>query len=173
MVGVIGGLDTPTPQILVLLLVIGWAALIGFIFARTRIPARVLVLGFFGAFVVPSLLEVLRWNDWPYWYQGRITLPFVLPFLFVFILRFGAKSQRALALLSFLTAFVLTFMVWENLLRYSFGVRDYIPLRWDSPAIGNLSYWTGSLVVLLMAIATGVRIVFFVRDRPKNRSISH
>jgi hypothetical protein len=172
MVGVIGGLDTPTPQILVLLLVIGWAALVGFLFAKTRIPARVLVLGFFGAFIVPSLLEVLRWNDWPYWYQGRITLPFVIPFLFVFLLRFGTRSPRALVLLSFLSAAVLTFMVWQNLVRYSFGVRDYIPLRWDSPAIGNLSYWTCLLVVLLMVIATGIRIVLFVRDRQGNRSIS-
>lgn len=172
MVGVIGGLDTPTPQVLVLLMVIGWAALIGFLYARTRIPARVLVLGFVGAFIVPSLLEVLRWNDWPYWYQGRITLPFVLPFLFVLVLRFGSKGQRAMVLLSILSAFVLAFMVWENMMRYAFGIKDYIPLRWDSPAIGGLSYWLGSLIVLLMLIATGIRIGFFVRSREKTQSIS-
>lgn len=168
MVGVLGWLDTPTPQILVLLLLISWAAFIGFLFARTRIPALALVAGFLGTFLLPSILEELRWNDWPYWYQGRITLPFILSFLFVFLLRFGGSGRRAAVLLSIISAFVLTFMVWQNLMRYAFGTKDYIPVRWDSPAIGGLWFWSAVVIIFAMTILTIVRTVIFVSEREGN-----
>lgn len=176
MVGVLGWLDTPVPQLFVLLLLLGWAAFIGFLFARTRIPSLALVVGFVGIFVLPSLLEVLRWNDWPYWYQGRITLPFAIPFLFVFLLRFGHHGRRAAVLLSLLSAFVLTFMVWQNLMRYAFGVKDYIPVRWTDPAFTSPWFWLNVAVVVAMVAITVARAGFFVaegrRIRIESRSVS-
>lgn len=166
MVGVLGWLDTPVPQMLVFTLLISWAAFIGFLFARTRIPALALVVGFAGTFIVPSLLEVVRWNDWPYWYQGRITLAFTIPFLFVFVVRFGHHGRRAAVLLSLLSATVLTVMVWQNLLRYAYGVRDYIPLRWDAPAVAGLAFWTSVAIIIAMAVITIVRAWLFASDRP-------
>lgn len=166
MVGVLGWLDTPVPQLLVFTLLISWAAFIGFLFARTRIPALALVVGFAGTFIVPSLLEVVRWNDWPYWYQGRITLAFTIPFLFVFVVRFGHHGRRAAVLLSLLSATVLTVMVWQNLMRYAYGVKDYLPLRWDAPAVSGLAFWSSVLIVVAMTVITIMRAWIFARERP-------
>lgn len=163
MTGVIGNLDTPVPQWMVLLLIVGWAAVIGFLYARTRIPTLALVVGFLGVVLVPSMLETVQWNDWPYWWQGRYTLPFVVPFLFVFLLRFGRYGARAVTLLSLVSAGVLTFMVWQNLMRYAFGVRDYIPLRWDTPAMTGLAYWGTLIVIALLVVVTVIRAWLFAR----------
>ena len=165
MVGNLGWMDTPVPQILLFLVLIGWAAFIGFLFAKTRIPVFFLVVGFLGTFVVPSVMEMVRWNDWPYWYQGRITLPFTLPFLLILLMRFGSKGPRAATALSLVTGFVLTFMVWQNLMRYSFGIWDYIPERLTDPAISGSAYWLTYLCIALMLAALGIRFVLFTRDR--------
>jgi hypothetical protein len=151
------------------LLVLGWAAFIGLLFTRTRIPVAFLVVGFLGVFLVPTVLEMLRWNDWPYWYQGRITLPFAVPFLFILLMKYGRKAPRAAAALSLVTGFVLTFMVWQNLMRYSFGIWDYIPERWSDPAISTPAYWLTYLCIALMLAGLVLRTALVVRD--KGRSV--
>lgn len=173
MVGVLGWLDTPVPQWMFLLVLIGWAAFIGYLFARTRIPVLFLVLGFLGTFLVPTVLEMVRWNDWPYWYQGRITLPFTIPFLFILLMRFGNKAPRAAESLSLVTGFVLTFMVWQNLMRYSFGIWDYIPERWSEPAISTSAYWLTYVCIALMIIGLAYRLVLVLRKRPLDRVVRH
>jgi len=165
MVGVLGWLDTPVPQWMFFLVVIGWVSFIGFLFARTRIPVLFLVIGFLGTFLIPTVLEMLRWNDWPYWYQGRITLPFTIPFLFLLLLKYAQKGPRAAASLSIVTGFILTFMVWQNLMRYSFGIWDYIPERWSDPAISDQAYWLTYLCIALMLVGLVYRAVLVVRDK--------
>jgi len=165
MVGVLGWMDTPVPQWMFFLVLIGWAAFIGYLFARTRIPILFLVVGFLGTFLVPTFLEMLRWNDWPYWYQGRITLPFTIPFLFILLLKYAHKAPRAAASLSIVTGFVLTFMVWQNLMRYSFGIWDYIPERWSDPAISTPAFWLTYAVIVVMLAGLIYRTVLVVRDR--------
>ncbi len=167
MVGVLGWLDTPVPFTLVFLLLFGWAGLIGILFARGRIPLLVLVTGFVATIIVPSVLEMLRWNDWPYWYQGRITLVFTLPFLLLLLLRFGESSRRAAAALSLVTAAVLAFMVWQNLMRYAFGIQDYIPVRWNDPAIGELWFWSGVSIVVAIVLITIARVWLLMLERPQ------
>ena len=165
MVGVLGALDTPVPQFMFFLVVIGWAAFIGFLFARTRVPVLFLVVGFLGTFLVPTVLEMIRWNDWPYWYQGRITLPFTLPFLLVLLMKYAHRARRAAAALSLVMGFVLTFMVWQNLMRYSFGIWDYIPERWSDPAISTQAFWLTYLCIALMLVGLIWRTVLVVRDK--------
>lgn len=165
MVGVLGWMDTPVPQWMFFLVLIGWSAFIGFLFARTRIPVLVLVVGFLGTFLVPTVLEMLRWNDWPYWYQGRITLPFAIPFLFILLLKYAHVAPRAAATLSLVTGFILTFMVWQNLMRYSFGVWDYIPERWSDPAISTPAFWLTYLCIALMLFGLVYRLSLLVRER--------
>jgi|GEM_PF-2338189 len=172
MVGVLGALDTPAPYTLALLLMLGWAGLIGILFARGRIPLLALVIGFVATILVPSLLEMSRWNDWPYWYQGRITLVFILPFLLLLLLRFGESSRRAAAALSMVTAAVLAFMVWQNLMRYSFGIRDYIPVRWNDPAIGELWFWSGVSIVVAIVLTTIARVWLLMLERPQREILS-
>lgn len=165
MVGVIGSLDVPVPQWMVLLLLMSWGAVIGFLFARTRINPLFLVLGFFGTLLVPSVMETLRWNDWPFWWQGRITLSFTIPFLFLLLLRYGKSGRRAIILLSIANGLVLTYMVWQNLVRYSFGVQNYIPLRGADPAIGDFWYTVGLGIIMLMVTLSLARIWIFLRER--------
>ena len=165
MVGVLGWLDTPAPQWIVLALLLTWGAVVGFLFARTRIPIVVLVVGFFGSILVPSVLEALRWNDWPYWYQGRITLSFTIPFLFLFLLRFGGRGYRAVIALSVVNALALATMVWLNVARYSFGISDYLPMRWTDPAIGQLSFWIGVACAAAILVISGVRGYWLLSER--------
>ena len=163
MVGVLGWLDTPVPQWMFFLVLIGWAGFIGLLFARTRIPVLFLVVGFLGTFLVPTVLEVIRWNDWPYWYQGRIALPFTLPFLLVLLLKYAHKAARAAAALSIVTGIVLTFMVWQNLMRYSFGVWDYVPERWSDPAIADVAVWLTYACITLMVSGLIYRTILVAR----------
>jgi hypothetical protein len=150
---------------MVLLLLITWGAVVGFLFARTRINPLFLILGFFGTLLVPSVLETMRWNDWPFWWQGRITLSFTIPFLFLLLIRYGAHGRRAIVLLSIVNGLVLTYMVWQNLSRYSFGVRNYIPLRGSDPAIGDFWFSVGMVIIALMLVATLARLWIFFRER--------
>ena len=165
MVGVLGWLDTPVPQWMFFLVVIGWAAFIGLLFTRTRIPVIFLVVGFLGTFLVPTVFEMLRWNDWPYWYQGRITLPFTLPFLLILLMKYAGKGARAAEALSLVTGSVLVFMVWENLMRYSFGIWDYIPERWSDPAISDQAFWLTYLCMGVMVVGIVWRVVLFTQRR--------
>ena len=167
MLGVLGSLDTPVPQFMLFLVLIGWAAFIGFLFARTRIPIFFLVVGFVGVFLIPSLLEMVRWNDWPYWYQGRITLPFAVPFLFVLLMKYASKGVRAATALSVVTGLVLTFMVWQNLMRYSFGVWDYIPERWSNPAISDVAFWLTYLCIAAMLTGVVYLLLSLLRTRSR------
>ena len=165
MVGNLGWLDTPVPQWMFFLVVIGWAAFVGFLFARTKIPVLFLVVGFLGTFFVPTAMEMVRWNDWPYWYQGRITLPFTIPFLLILLMKYGHKGQRAAVALSMVTGLVLTFMLWQNLMRYSFGIWDYIPERWTDPAISDPAFWLTYVCIALMLIGLAYRLSMLIRER--------
>jgi hypothetical protein len=172
MVGILGWLDTPVPQWMFFLTIIGWAALIGFLFARTRIPVLFLVVGFLGTFLVPTVVEMIRWNDWPYWYQGRITLPFTLPFFLILLMKYAGKGARAAEALSLVTGAVLVLMVWQNLMRYSFGIWDYIPERWSDPAISDQAFWLTYLCIAVMIVGLAWRAVIFVRQ-DRNHSESY
>lgn len=165
MVGVLGWLDTPVPQWMFYLLLIGWAALMGLLFARTRIPVLFLAIGFLGVFLVPSVMEMVRWNDWPYWYQGRITLPFALPFLLLVLMRFGRTSPIAVQALALVSGGILTFMVWQNLMRYAFGIWDYIPERWTDPAVSPMVYITTYALISAMILSLTVLMVSLLRTR--------
>jgi hypothetical protein len=165
MVGVLGGQETPVPLIMVFALVMGWAGVLGILYARARLRGSVLAVGALGVLVLPSFLEVLRWNDWPYWYEGRITLPFAATFLFLVLTRYGRAGGRVVVLLSIVTAFVLTYMVWMNLMRYSFGVKDYLPLRLTDPGVGTPTFVFVCTVVGLMLAVTAIRLWWLVRER--------
>jgi len=172
MVGVVGSLDTPVPQWMVIVLIAGWAALGGILYARKRIPAIVLVMGFIGTVVVPSVMEMLRWNDWPYWYQGRITLSFTVPFLFVFLLRYAHRGRRAAVVLSIVSGGVLTFMVAETCARYAFGIKDYIPLRLSDPAVGVVPLMGSLVAVSAMLLLTFARVVLEFGPRSRHSEAS-
>jgi len=154
-VGVLGWLDTGTPRWLFVFTLIAWAVFLGYLYARSSLPAPVVLLGVGGVFILPSLLEAARWNDYPQWWQGRYTLTFLIPFLFLVLNRYASATPRAVARFSLFATVVLTFMVWQNAVRYAFGVRDYWPVDWTNPAIGPVPFAIAMTCVAAMA-AIGV-----------------
>ena len=169
MVGVLGSLDTPVPQILVVTFTLAWAATGGLLYARQKVSAVVVMIGFFGIFLLPWVLEFLRWNDWPYWWEGRYALPFAIPFIFIFLLRYGAKGTRAIQALSLVSSFILLFMVWQTFMRYAYGVKDYVPVRWSEPAVGPVPYFGSIIVITLLSSVLVIRLILFFKEMPRRR----
>jgi hypothetical protein len=168
MLGVLGWLDTPMPQWLMFILLAGWALLLGVVYARGGVPGTVLVFGFGVSLVLPTVVEVIRWNDWPYWYQGRITLPFAAAFLLLVLVRYGKSVGRPAEVMSIVMGGALTFMVWQNLMRNSFGIRSYLPQRWSSPTLEEPLYWASWICIASLVVITGIRIWLL-----KSRSSRH
>lgn len=150
--GVLGWLDTGTPRWLFLLVLIAWAVFLGYLYARAAIPVPVILLGVLAVFILPSVLEAARWNDYPQWWMGRYTLTFLIPFLFLVLNRYASAVPRAVERFSLVATIVLTFMVWQNAVRYAFGVRDYWPINWQEPAIGPIPFAMSMTCVIAMAI---------------------
>ena len=174
MIGVLGWLDTPIPEWLMFTVLAGWAMLLGVLLTRGRMPARVVIFGFAVSVFLPMAIELQRWNDWPYWYQGRITLPFTLAFLLLVLVRFGAKARRPAQAMSIVMGFALAVMVWQNLMRNAFGIRGYLPQRWESPAMDVPLYWASWVCIAALLAVTLVRIALLwterVAQRPSNTS---
>ena len=158
-VGVLGWLDTGTPRWMFILTLIAWSVFLGYLYARSTIPAAVVVLGIIGVFILPSVLEAARWNDYPQWWQGRYTLTFLIPFLFLVLNRYASVVPRAVERFSLIATIVLTIMVWQNSMRYAFGVRDYWPVDWTDPAIGPIPFAISMACVTTMAFIGVYRAV--------------
>ena len=168
-VGVLGWLDTPTPRWLFIATLIAWAAFLGYLYARNGIPTAVVLLGIAGVFILPSILEALRWNDYPQWWQGRYTLTFLIPFLFLILTKYASVIPRAVERFSLLASATLAIMVWQNGVRYAFGVRDYWPINWVDPAIGS---WPFAVTMASTAIIVLIGITRAVMFASRNRSIT-
>ena len=165
MLGVLGWLDIPIPQWLMFIVLAGWAMLLGVLFTRSLMPARALVYGFAISIFLPMVIEVIRWNDWPYWYQGRITLPFTLAFLLLVLVRFGHNVMRPAQAMSIIMGLALTFMVWQNLMRHAFGIRGYLPQRWSSPTVDSPMYWASWACIGALIVISGIRVWLLRQDR--------
>jgi len=165
--GVLGWLDTPAPRWLFIATLIGWATFLGYLYARNRIPTAVVLLGIVGVFILPSVLETLRWNDYPQWWQGRYTLTFLIPFLFLILTKYASVIPRAVERFSLLAAAVLAIMVWQNGVRYAFGVLDYWPINWVDSAIGPwpfaITMASAAIIVLL-----GISRAFMFASRSRS-----
>lgn len=172
MLGVLGWLDIPMPQWLMFTVLAGWAMLLGVLFTRGRMPVRVLVYGFSISVFLPMVVEVIRWNDWPYWYQGRITLPFTLAFLLLVLMRYGRNVTRPAQAMSIVMGLALAFMVWQNLMRHAFGIRGYLPQRWSSPTLDSPMYWASWACIAALIVISAVRIWILRRDRMADHEAS-
>lgn len=172
MLGVLGWLDIPMPQWLMFIVLAGWAMLLGVLFTRGQMPASVLVYGFSISVFLPMVIEVIRWNDWPYWYQGRITLPFTLAFLLLVLMRFGRNVVRPAQAMSIIMGLALAFMVWQNLMRHAFGIRGYLPQRWSSPTMDSPMYWASWACIAALIVISAMRVWLLHRDRMANHEAS-
>jgi hypothetical protein len=122
MLGVLGWLDTPMPVLLVLSWLAVWAAVL------RRMPSigrAAMLCGIFGILIAPSLIEATISGGWPFWWQGRYTMPFALGFLLLLLLRSGWLIPRTVSLAAGIAVLSLGLMVWVNAVRYGFGLNDF------------------------------------------------
>lgn len=145
MFGVLGWLDTPMPGPLLLGNLVAWAVLL------RRMPSigrTAMLCGIFGIVIAPTVIEVSGWASWPFWWQGRYTMPFALGFVLLLLLRSGQLIPRTISIVSGISVLSLGLMVWINAIRYDFGLNVY-----DLPA--SLEPQGTSPVRLLLSVAIG------------------
>jgi len=107
-----------------------------------------MLCGIFGIVIAPSVIEVSGWASWPFWWQGRYTLPFALGFVLLLLLRSGWLVPRTISIVSSISLLSLGVMVCVNAVRYDFGLNSYdLPLSLAHPGL--------SPVRLLLSLAIG------------------
>jgi hypothetical protein len=166
------GWDTPMPDVLYMVCLIAWIVLLSRLAYVDRVSRIAALVGLAGFLVVPSLIEAAFWRDWPAWWQGRYTMPFILGFVLLVLLRSGLHVRREVAVLSGVSLLSLGAMVWLNLMRYSFGLGDggFLPLRLDSPDVNDPSYTVALAAVALLSIAGVAQILAVLSARPTSVS---
>jgi len=149
--------ELPVPGFLFLVLLVSWVAFLTLLFTRANVPKRVLVVAFLFAFIIPSVIEAASWNDWPFWYQGRYTIPFIAGFILILLLKYGHLVETPVAVLSLISTLALAYMVWLNTMRFSFGVLNNLPVRFTEPAMGWAPVVEGLLCFALLVILAIIR----------------
>jgi hypothetical protein len=169
MFGTLGWLDTPMPGLLLLGNLVALAVLL------RRMPSigkAAMLCGIFGVVIVPSVIEATVSGGWPFWWQGRYTLPFALGFVLLLLLKSGRLVPRTISIVSGISVLSLGLMVWINAIRYDFGLNDFdLPVSLGqqgiSPARLVLSLAVGA-VLMLVSCYLLVRAWRLERDpRPK------
>jgi hypothetical protein len=153
MFGNLGWLDTPMPGLLLLGNLVAWAVLL------RRMPSigrAAMLCGILGIVIFPSIIESTLSGGWPFWWQGRYTMPFALGFVLLLLLRSGPVVPRTISIVSSLSVLSLGLMVWVNAVRYDFGLNDYgLPIslaqQGISPVRLVISVAVGSLLLLVSA----------------------
>jgi hypothetical protein len=157
MFGDLGWLDTPMPELLFLVNIAAWAALL------TRLPSirrAAIVCGIFGILIVPSAIEAIGWAGWPQWWQGRYTLPFALGFVLLLLLRSGRLIPRTISIVSGISLLSLGVEVWVNAVRYAFGLTGFLlPVTLGKPGISPDKLGFSVAAGLLLVLVSGYLLV--------------
>src|SRR5664280_1226018 len=157
MVGLLGWLDTPQPMLLFLTSVVAWGALL------IRLPSirkAAVLCGIFGIVILPSAIEASGWAAWPFWWQGRYTLPFALGFGLLLLLRSGQLIPRTISIVSGISLLSLGLMVWINAVRYDFGVDLLgLPVSLARQGISPVRLWLSAAGGALLLLASGYLLV--------------
>ena len=164
MFGVLGWLDTPAPALLFLATIVAWGALL------IRLPSirkAAKMCGIFGIVILPSAIETSGWGSWPWWWQGRYTLPFALGFGLLLLLRSGQLIPRAISTVSGISLLSLGLMVWVNAVRYGFGLNAYdLPASLGSPGIDPARLGLSAAVGVLLLLVSGYLLLQAWRMEP-------
>ncbi|CAB4329761.1 MAG: DUF2142 domain-containing protein [Actinobacteria bacterium] len=154
--GILGWLDAPNSALLVLVLTVSWAWYLRATHMSAAVPNKAWFAIFVSVFVVPTILQVGRWNSFPHWWQGRYTLPVIVGIILMLMLRSdNSRIPRfELKWLANLSAVSLAWMVLQVIFRYSFGVYEQLPLRTTDPGIGIYRFSFGLIIVVLLSLWT-------------------
>ena len=157
MFGYLGWLDTPPPLLLFLVNLIAWGALL------IRLPSirkAAVICGIFGIVILPSAIETIGWSAWPWWWQGRYTLPFALGFALLLLVRSGGLIPRTLSIVSAISVLSLGLMVWVNAIRYDFGLNAFgLPISLGNPGISTVRLALSATLGLILLLVGGYLLV--------------
>jgi hypothetical protein len=157
MFGYLGWLDTPPPLLLFFVNVIAWGVLL------IRLPSirkPAMMCGLFGIVILPSAIETIGWSAWPWWWQGRYTLPFALGFALLLLVRSGGLIPRTLSIVSAISVLSLGLMVWVNAIRYGFGLNAFgLPVSLGNPGISSVRLAISATLGLLLLLVGGYLLV--------------
>src|ERR1035437_7899772 len=152
MFGVLGLLDEPIPEMLLVLNIAAWAVLL------TRLPSirkAAIVCGIVGILVVPCVISATVWAAWPLWWQGRYELPFALGFVMLMMLRSGRLIPRTISIISGISLFTLGIMVWVNEIRYGFGLDGFgLPVQLQTPGISPIRLYISAVLGAVLVLAS-------------------
>jgi len=167
MFGVLGWLDTPMPELLLLGNLVAWGILL------RRMPSigkAAMFCGILGIVILPSVIEATVSGGWPLWWQGRYTMPFALGFVLLQLLRSGRLVPRTISIVSGISVLSLGVMVWVNAVRYDFGLSDYsLPVSLAQQGISPARLLLSVAVGLLLLLVSGYLLLQARRMEPDRR----
>ena len=157
MFGVLGWLDTPMPGLLLLGNLVAWGVLL------RRMPSigwTAMLCGILGIVILPSVIEATVSGGWPFWWQGRYTMPFAVGFVLLLLLRSGHLIPRTISIVSGISVLSLGLMVWVNAVRYDFGLSDFgLPLSLGQQGISPVRLWLSVAVGAMLLLFSGYLLV--------------
>ncbi len=168
MFGTLGWLDTPMPGLVLLGNLAAWAVLL------RRMPSigkAAMLCGILGIVIVPSVIEASVSGGWPFWWQGRYTLPFALGFVLLLLLRSGWLVPRTISIVSGIALLSLGVMIWVNAVRYDFGLtHNDLPLSLAHPGLSPVRLVLSAAIGALLLLVSGYLLAKAWRMRPDVRS---
>lgn len=153
--GVLGWLDTPAPLTIVTGYFLLAIILATTIVKRMHLPKLTIAIMLFGVWPLISILEMLAWNAWPNWWQGRYSLPLLASSLWFLILNSHSITEKFAVKFSGLCILGASIVSLENLFRYSFGLQGYLPRRLVDPAVGDQEFFM-SMFCIVACLSFGV-----------------
>jgi Predicted membrane protein (DUF2142) len=164
--GVLGWLDTPVPELLLLVNLVAWAAVL------TRLPSirRLAILwGILVVVILPSAIEALGWGVWPGWWQGRYSMPVALAFALLLLLRSGDRIPRTISIASAMSLLTLGVTVWINAIRYGFGITPSdLPASLGDPGMSTVRLGFSGAAGAILVLAS-VYLLLLASRRTPNR----
>ncbi len=150
--GVLGWLDTSAPSYIYNFVYLVFLIFTLLVLRTIKWRERFFFLAMISILLlIPSLIEVGQWRYWPNFWQGRYSLPVFTALALVTFGKMNKKSSKFFFSLGLFNIFISALFVYINLLRYTYGIQDGYPIRFDS-ATGLPREWillTGILMTLL------------------------
>jgi hypothetical protein len=156
--GVLGWGDT-IPSFLVLVALLGVLVYFFPTYAPTRFHRRLLVAVLLIVFAASVALETLGWRSFPFWWQGRYSLPLLAGLSMMLFSDPGEPERPSLfALAAWVTIFN-SYMICLNYWRYDYGVLNGIPDQIKHAAYGPVRSMGIYAIALLLAASCAILLL--------------
>ena len=167
--GVLGWLDTPAPVIITITFYLIYTIVICDLNRIAKVKSSAIFLLIFANSILISMLEMIAWHDWPNWWQGRYSLPLLAITFWFFYLRANPSKSNLIRIATFLTVVMHLILIFENLLRYSFGIVGFFPTRLTDPAIGEIRFLI-TIFSLFVSLVIATHLILFRESARKERN---